>query len=118
VTTKNLHVTGARQIGLLINGIPGHPVENVTLKNIRIELAGGGTQADTEIQLPETEKAYPEYNTFGKVMPAYGIYARHIRGISFKNVQTTVKNPDARPAKIFIDVEGVTPAGFAPATTR
>jgi hypothetical protein len=26
-----------------------------------------------------------------------------------------VKNPDARQAKIFIDVEGVTPAGFAPA---
>jgi polygalacturonase len=117
VTIKNLRVTGARQIGLLINGIPDHPVEDVTLENIRIELDGGGSLADAEIQLPEKEKAYPEYNTFGKVMPAYGIYARHVRGITFKNVVTAVKIPDARSEKVFIDVEGVTPAGFAPAAT-
>ena len=113
ITIKNVHATGARQIGILINGIPDHPVENLTFKNIQIELAGGGTQADAEIQLPEKQTAYPEYNMFGKVMPAYGIYARHIRGITFKNVTTTVKTPDARPEKVFIDVEGVTPAGFA-----
>jgi polygalacturonase len=115
ITIKNVRVTGARQIGLLINGIPDHPVKNLALKNIQIELAGGGSLADAGVQLPEKEKAYPEYNMFGKVLPAYGIYARHVRGITFKNVRTTVKNPDARPAKIFIDVEGVTPAGFAPA---
>jgi polygalacturonase len=117
VTIKNVRVTGARQIGLLISGITNHPVENLTLKNIQIELAGGGKLADAQIQLPEKEKAYPEYSMFGKVMPAYGIYARHVRGIIFKNVRTTVKNPDARPASIFVDVEGVTPADFAPATT-
>jgi polygalacturonase len=104
---------GARQIGLLINGITNHPVENLTLENIQIELAGGGKLADAQIQLPEKEKAYPKYSMFGKVMPAYGLYARHVRGISFKNVQTTVKNLDARPANIFIDIEGVTSAGFA-----
>ena len=59
----------------------------------------------------------PEFNMFSKIMPTYGIYVRHVRGITFKNVRTTVKNPDARPAKIFIDVEGVTPANFAPAPT-
>jgi len=115
VTIRNLRVTGARQIGLLINGITNHPVENLTLENIQIELAGGGKLADAQIQLPEKESAYPEYSMFGRVMPAYGIYARHVRGITFKNVQTTVKNPDARPAKIFVDVEGVSPADFAPA---
>jgi hypothetical protein len=52
---------------------------------------------------------------FGKSMPAYGIYARHIHGVKFQNVRTSVKTPDARPARIFVDVEGVTPAGFAPA---
>jgi len=112
VTIKNLRVTGARQIGLLINGITNHPVENLTLENIQIELAGGGKSADAQIQLAERESAYPEYSMFGRVMPAYGIYARHVRGITFKNVQTTVKNPDARPANVFVDVEGVTPAGF------
>ena len=107
VTIKNVRVTGARQIGLLINGITNHPVENLILENIQIELIGGGKIADAQIQLPEKESAYPEFSMFGKVMPAYGIYARHVRGITFKNVQTTVKNPDARPAKTFVDVEGM-----------
>jgi hypothetical protein len=50
---------------------------------------------------------------FGKVIPAHGIYLRHVRGISFTNVLTTVIAPDARPETVFVDVEGVTPADFA-----
>jgi polygalacturonase len=108
VTIKNVSATGVRQIGLLISGITNHPVENLTLENIQIEVPGGGKLADAQIQLPEKEKAYPEYSMFGKVMPAYGIYARHVRGVTFKNVRTTVKATDERPANIFIDAEGVT----------
>ena len=118
VTIKNVHATAARQIGIMINGIPGHQVENVALENIKIELSGGGTAADAQVQLAEKESAYPEYNMFGRVMPAYGLYVRHVRGISFKNVQMTVTNPDARPEKVFVDVEDVTPANFAPAQSN
>ena len=117
VSLKNIRVKGARQIGLLINGVPGHPVENLTLENIQIELAGGGTLEDAQILLPEKETAYPEYNTFGKVMPASGIYARHVRGVTFNNVRTAVATPDARPAVVFIDVENITPANFIAAAT-
>jgi polygalacturonase len=117
VTIRNVQVTGAKQIGLLINGIPGHPVEALKLENITIELAGGGKASDAQVQLPEKEATYPEYNMFGKVMPAYGIYLRHIKGVSFKNVRTTVSSPDARPALDLIDVEDVTPVGFTPDTT-
>jgi len=117
VTIKNVSAKNIEMIGLLINGVPGFPVEAVTLKNIQFELLGGGTAEDAKIQLPEKEKAYPEFSMFGKILPAYGIYARHIRGITFDNVRTTVKTPDARPEKAFIDVEGVTPAGFVPAPT-
>lgn len=113
VTVKNLRATGVRQIGILINGIPGHPVENVTLENIQIELPGGGSAADAKVQLPEKETGYPEFSMFGKVIPAHGIYLRHVRGISFTNVLTTVIAPDARPETVFVDVEGVTPADFA-----
>jgi polygalacturonase len=113
VTIKDMHVTGARQIGLLINGITNHPVENLTLENIQIELAGGGKLSDAQIQLPEKESSYPEYSMFGKVMPAYVLFAWHVRGITFKNVQTTVTQSDARPATIFVDVEGAIPADFA-----
>ena len=114
VTIKNVSAKNIEMIGMLINGVPGFPVEALTLKNIQFELPGGGTAEDAKIQLPEKEKAYPEFSMFGKVLPAYSIYARHVRGVTFKNVRTTVKTPDARPARVFVDVEGVTPADFAP----
>lgn len=113
VTIKNVRATDASQIGILISGIPGHPVENLAFENIAIQLVGDGKSEDAQVQLRENEAAYPEIRMFGPTMPAYGIYARHIRGVSFKNVQTTVTKPDARPAVAFEDVEGMTPADFA-----
>ena len=74
-----------------------------------------GTAEMAQVQLPEKEAAYPEFDTFGKTMPAYAVYARHVRGLKLKNVRTSLLKPDARPATIFIDVEDVTPADFAAA---
>ena len=114
ITIHDVHVTGARQIGLLINGLPDHPIEALTLENIDIQLPGGGTAADAAVKLAEKPASYPEYNMFGKVMPAYGLYLRHVRGVTFKNVHTTVLKPDARPAMVLIDAVDITPANFDP----
>jgi polygalacturonase len=113
ITIKDVRAAGVRQIGLLINGIPGHPVEDLRLENIAIEVPGGGTAAQAQVQFPEKEAAYPEYSMFGRVMPASGLYLRHVRGVSFKNVRTFAAQPDFRPAAVFVDVDGVTPADFA-----
>jgi hypothetical protein len=53
---------------------------------------------------------------FGTVLPAYGLYLRHVRGVTFKNVHMSLAAPDARPEEIFIDVEGVSPADLAIST--
>jgi len=116
ITIQNVHVTGAKQIGLLINGIPGHPVEALQLENIDIELAGGGKAEDAQVQLPEKEATYPEYNMFGKVMPAYGLYLRHVDGVSFNKISITPSKPDARPVMVLIDVNGMSPPSFTPVT--
>jgi len=118
VSIKNVTAKNIDMIGMLINGVPGHPVEALTLENIQFELPGGGTAQAANVQLPEKEKAYPEFDTFGKTMPAYGIYARHLRGVTIQNVRTTLLKPDARPATVFIDVEDVTPADFAAPASR
>jgi hypothetical protein len=104
VTIRNVSAKYIGMIGMLINGIPGHPVEGLTLEDIHIALPGGGTAHEAKVQLPEKETEYPEFDTFGKIMPAYGIYARHVRGLKLRNVRTTVRKPDARPATVFIDV--------------
>ena len=70
-----------------ICGIPGHPVENVTLSNIHVTFPGGGTREEAARRdLPELEDVYPEYFMFG-VLPAYGIYARHVQGLTLSNVR-------------------------------
>ena len=112
VTIRNVSAKNIGMIGMLINGVPGHPVESLTLENIQLELPGGGTTEDAERELAEKEGTYPEFDMFGKTMPAYGIYARHVRGITLNNVRMSLVKPDGRPAVVFIDVEDVTPAGF------
>jgi len=115
VTIENVRAKNIGMIGMLINGVPGFPVEGLRLKNIQLELPGGGTAEAAKLQLPENEKAYPEFNMFGKTMPAYGIYARHLRGVTFQNVRTSLLKPDSRPPTVLVDVEDVTPANFASA---
>jgi polygalacturonase len=108
VTIKNVTAKNVGVIGMLINGVPGHPVESLTLQSIQLEVSGGGSADAAKIELPEKESAYPEYNMFGKMLPAYGMYFRHVRGVKFQNVRVTPLKADARPARIFIDVEDMT----------
>jgi len=91
--------------GILISGIPGHDIEDITLRNIQITLHGGGTAAEGKIQLPEQANGYPEINRFGKTLPAYGMYARHVTGLILQNVTFKLLSPDARPEVKCEDVQ-------------
>lgn len=109
VLIENVSAKNIKLVGMLINGVPGHPVDKLTLKNVRLELPGGGTEEMARVRLAEKEAAYPEFNMFGKTMPAYGIYLRHARDVVFEDVRISTLAPDARPAQVIIDVERMTP---------
>lgn len=55
---------------------------------------------------PENEKNYPEPSMFG-VLPSYGFYIRHARGITFDNVEVSFEKDDARPAFMLDDVKQI-----------
>ena len=80
-------------------GLPESPLENITLRNIHFELDGGVQEYKTEV--PEDPQNYPEVFTYGKILPACGIYFRHINGLTVENVTATTLRPDARPALVF-----------------
>jgi polygalacturonase len=90
--------------GSIISGIPGHPIEDVRLSNIRIYYRGGGTRQQAALQPPENEKEYPEPSMFGD-MPAYGFYIRHVDGIEMNNVEVRYMTEDQRPAFVLNDVK-------------
>lgn len=89
--------------GILITGIPGHYITNLTLENIHIRLLGTGTEQDATHKVPEAIDQYPEVKTFGPKIPAYGVWARHVRGLKLKNVTFELKNEDKRPEIICED---------------
>jgi hypothetical protein len=89
--------------GILITGIPGHPVKNLTLENIDIALAGGGTAEHALWKVPEAVDQYPEVKTFGPTIPAYGIWARHVEGLKLMNISFKLDSNELRPAFVCED---------------
>lgn len=115
---------------ILFTGIPGYPLENITLENVSVESCGSVTTRDVAAQsdhlvnrfflsqdepgvtgprgtdisdVPERPKAYPEPSMFG-LLPASSLLARHVRHLSLKGVNCTHINPDERPPVLFEDV--------------
>lgn len=89
--------------GMMFTGIPNHYIENVRLENIDITYNGFG-ETDSNIVVPEDEARYPEQNFFG-VLPSYGLYLRHVKGLQMKNVSLKLSSADNRPACYFDDVQ-------------
>lgn len=95
-----------------ITGLPDARIENVTLENIDITYPGRGTKGMGYIgkyrvsDVPEMRDAYPEFSMFGE-LPAWGLYVRHVDGITLKNVKMRVAAPDYRDALVADDVTGL-----------
>ena len=60
---------------------------------------------DARAEPPEKEGAYPEPNMFG-VIPAYGLFCRHVRGLSVRDVTLAYQKLDKRPPVVLEDVQG------------
>lgn len=114
IRIKNIDatVTGEQRdrLGIMLSGIPGHRIENIELENIRISFPGGGTEQEAKRIVPEDIARYPEQFFFG-VLPSSGIYARHINGLSLKNIAVTFEKTDARPPVHLENVEKLTHSG-------
>jgi len=107
IIIDNVVVSGAHhEYASIIAGLVESPIHDVRLSNIRIHYNGGGTRADPEREIPQNEKNYPEPSMFG-VTPAYGFYMRHVRGVSFTNVEVSFEKEDARPVFFLDDVKNV-----------
>ena len=88
--------------GIIITGMEGEPIRNVSLTNIRIQYRGGGRK----VTIPYREQGtnYPEPRWAGPT-PAYGLFARHVDGLHLQNVNFELLRPDERPDIIFEDVK-------------
>jgi len=82
-----------------ICGLNGKPLENITLKNVRLHLEGVTNPVPEEV--PEECLPYPEVNSYGKFLPAKGIYFRNVDGLTMENVTVKTNREDARKDFVF-----------------
>jgi hypothetical protein len=113
ISLANIVATGAdKNCGIMLLGHPGHPLENISLANIMIRNAGGGDAKLASRNIPERAFDDPQAARWGD-MSGYGLYARHVRGLSVSNVRLQTSAPDGRHALVLDDVEDAELDGLA-----
>jgi polygalacturonase len=116
ILISNVVATGvARQSGIQIAGLPDEPLEGIRLENIRLVFEGGGTEEQAANVPKELGTGYPEPSG---VMPAYGLFARHVKDLELANITTSFMTDDARPAMEFIDVNGLEIDNYKPQVAK
>ena len=94
---------------VIITGLPGAMINNVSLNNIVLKHPGGGNFLFAKILLneldsvPEKPAAYPDFSMFHE-LPAWGIYIRHARNIRCNDVKLLCGKKDYRTAIVLDDV--------------
>ena len=94
---------------VVITGLPGAMIADVSLHDIQIRHPGGGNPTFAKVLLneldsvPEKPSAYPEFSMF-RELPAWGIYARHARNIVMDSVSILCQAKDYRTAIVLDDV--------------
>jgi len=111
IIISNIVATGASHICCPIVGLPGHPIKNVTISNVNITCAGGGTKKEAARIVPELPEKYPECKMFGN-LPAYGFYCRHVDGLTLSNINVKCEIPDERPLLVCDDVKNLEVIGL------
>lgn len=104
VSVTNITAYAEGVIPCFIAGLPEKKVCNVRLANINV-IQRGGMKA-MENPVPENPSCYPENRMFGHILPACGLWARHVDGLSVSDMRVRLLEPDARPCVVLDDVSG------------
>lgn len=107
---------GGKNCGFIVTGMPEHHVENISFNNIHATFLGGGSAEDSKAVPAEFTTAnlkgrWPEIGGLRTTVPAFGIYLRHVNGVSLQNISINTVKPDARNAIVFTDVDNVQTVG-------
>ncbi|HMG84149.1 MAG TPA: glycosyl hydrolase family 28 protein [Terracidiphilus sp.] len=116
VSIENVQATEAL-LASSITGLPGMSVQDVTLSHIQVQNVLPARPESISRSVPEKESAYPEARMFG-MLPASGLYVRHVRNLHLNDLVFTATAGEARPAVIFDDVDGAQVHGLTSAPAQ
>ena len=83
------------RVPCVLSGHASAPLRRLTLRNVRLELGGGGTAEDAASR-PENINRKP--NGGADPCPVWGVLLRHAEDATLRDVRLSLAGPDARPA--------------------
>jgi hypothetical protein len=89
---------GETRTCITLNGVGEEFLENISFTDVHVTYEGGGTAEEAAIR--EVPKIAGEYFEVG-TLPAYGLYARNVHGLTLHDVRFEVQQSDIRPAVVF-----------------
>lgn len=98
---------------IILTGLPGHFISDVTFENIEVTHPGGGDSMYAQVpldsigQIPELRDKYPDFSMFEE-LPAWAVYARHVKNLHFSNIVFKCKKKDFRVPVAIDDVHKAT----------
>ena len=94
-----------------VTGVKGCRISDVEFKDIEILCRGAGEASECALltPVPEVAGAYPDAHMFGHMLPAYGLYVRHVDGVRLENVRFSLNDGshDTRQMTVLEDVTSV-----------
>ena len=101
VSVGGLKASGVYRAAVSVEGWAKEPIGRVTLRDLDVEFTGGGTeeQAAMRVESPGVD---------ARPLPAWGLYARHVKRLDLDDVSLGVEGEDRRPVLIAEDVDTLT----------
>ncbi len=97
---------GEKNSCITLNAMGEYYLENISFTDVHVKYAGGGTAVQAAKKVPEIAAEY--FGVWDEAPggpPAYGMYARNVKGLTLQNVRLEFEQPEARPAIIFDNVQ-------------
>jgi polygalacturonase len=91
----------------IIAGIPGSVIEDICLSDIYSHKVGGASKAIADAEPDEQVHGYPDPTRFPTMLPAHGLFLRHVKNLEMSNIEFRLDTADARPAIWAQDVDGL-----------
>jgi len=106
---------GEQNSCITLNGLGEAFIENVTFDDVHVTSAGGGTaELAAKRKIPQNTREY--FGVWSEAPfgpPAYGLFARNVKGLTLHNVRFEVAKPDLRPAIVLDNVIDVSINGLS-----
>lgn len=93
ITFENIDGKNLGNFGVLIEGRKSSPIKDVQLKKVHLSTEGGGSRVKS---FPEKPNEYPNIVAVYKLLPAYGMYLRHVEDMEMEDVEVIVGKKDKR----------------------